>query len=139
MKIRSLWLGMAIALAGLCLAPSVRAAQPSVRAGRGYYMRYCASCHGINGDGHGPIASEMVKPPANLRLLGDKYGMPLPAARLAELIEGLNAPRAHGYRDMPVWGVRLYEMGHGKREISRTIRDIVDYLDTIQNHRTAAR
>ena len=30
----------------------------------------------------------LATPPANLRMLGDKYGMPLPAHRIAELIDG---------------------------------------------------
>ena len=52
-------------------------------------------------------------PPANLRKLGDKYGMPLPAHQIAELIDGRDTPRAHGSHEMPVWGEQLYEMGAG--------------------------
>jgi hypothetical protein len=36
-------------------------------------------------------------------LLADKYGVPLPAARIAQLIDGRDAVRAHGTADMPVW------------------------------------
>ena len=54
-------------------------------------------------------------PPANLRKLGDKYGMPLPAHRIAELIDGRDTVRAHGTHEMPVWGEKLYEVGQGEK------------------------
>ena len=45
----------------------------------------------------------LVTPPANLRKLGDKNGMPLPAHKIAEFIDGRDTPRAHGNHEMPVW------------------------------------
>ena len=94
-------------------------------------------------------ASETVRwqrawltPPANLRMLGDKYGMPLPAHRIAELIDGRDSARAHGSHEMPVWGEKLYEMGQGERGeygIGEVIGKIIAYLDTIQDRRTAMR
>jgi mono/diheme cytochrome c family protein len=113
-----------------------------VRDGRKYFVRYCASCHGTNGTGDGPVAKSLSKPPANLRLLSDRFGSPLPAAKLAELIDGRDAVRAHGTADMPVWGERLYAMGAGERGelgISEIIGKIVAYLDTIQDRRQAMR
>ena len=118
------------------------AAGNDVADGKRYFVKYCASCHGINGDGHGPVASELSKPPTNLRLLGEKYGMPLPAARLASLVDGRSAVRAHGSREMPVWGEKLYQLGEGERGdtgVSEAIGKIVAYLNTIQDRRTAAR
>ena len=64
--------------------------------------------------GDGPVAKTLVTPPANLRKLGDKYGMPLPAHKIAEFIDGRDTPRAHGSHEMPVWGEKLYEMGAGR-------------------------
>ncbi|MGA6970068.1 MAG: hypothetical protein WBY93_00440 [Candidatus Binatus sp.] len=88
------------------------------------------------------MAKSLSMPPANLRSLGDKYGMPLPAHRIAELIDGRDTIRAHGTRDMPVWGERLYEVGEGNKGevgIGEVITKIIDYLDTIQDRRTAMR
>ena len=127
----------------LVLASSTRAAGPDdVRDGEKYFRRYCASCHGVNGAGDGPVASSLSKPPANLRLLSDKYGSPLPTAKLADLIDGRAAVRAHGNAEMPVWGERLYATGKGERGelgISETIGKIVAYLDSIQDRRRAMR
>jgi mono/diheme cytochrome c family protein len=123
-------------------APVLAAGKDDVADGQKYFMRYCAACHGINGMGDGPVAKSLAKPPANLRMLSDKYGSPLPAAKLAEIIDGRDAVRAHGTADMPVWGERLYAVGQGDRGemgISEIIGKLVAYLDTIQDRRRAMR
>lgn len=110
--------------------------------GHRYFVRYCASCHGTDGLGDGPVAKSLVTPPANLRKLGDKYGMPLPAHRIAELIDGRDTARAHGSHEMPVWGEKFYETGQGERGeygIGEVIGKIIAYLNTIQDRRTAMR
>ena len=112
------------------------------RDGKKYFVRYCASCHGTDGAGDGPVAKSLAKAPANLRLLGDKYGVPLPAGRIAQFIDGRDAVRAHGTADMPVWGEKLYAMGEGERGelgLGEVIGKIVAYLNTIQDHRRAMR
>ena len=136
-------LRMASALIAILVFSSVAlAAGNDVADGKRYFLSYCASCHGVSGDGHGPVAPALSKPPANLRLLAEKYGMPLPAARLASLIDGRSEIRAHGSREMPVWGEKLYQLGEGGRGdigVSEVIGKIVAYLNTIQDRRTAAR
>ena len=133
---------MATALVATSALADSKADSKNVRDGQKYFMRYCASCHGTTGSGDGPVAKSLAKPPANLRLLADKFGLPLPAAKLAELIDGRDAVRAHGTAAMPVWGEKLYAMGEGDRGetgISEVIQKIVAYLDTIQDHRHAMR
>ena len=136
-------IGLALLAVILFFTASARAAGPDdVRDGEKYFRRYCASCHGIHGTGDGPVASSLSKPPANLRMLSDKYGSPLPTAKLADIIDGRDAVRAHGTAEMPVWGERLYAMGQGERGelgISEIIGKIVAYLDTIQDRRRAMR
>ncbi len=132
-----------IALAAmLFVAPPALAAGNDVADGHRYFVRYCASCHGTEGLGDGPVAKSLATPPANLRMLGDKYGMPLPAHRISELIDGRDTARAHGSHEMPVWGEKLYEMGQGERGeygIGEVIGKIIAYLDTIQDQRTSMR
>ena len=48
-----------------------------VAEGRTIYLRNCASCHGTNAEGNGPVAQALKTPPTNLRLLSDLYGKPL--------------------------------------------------------------
>jgi mono/diheme cytochrome c family protein len=123
-------------------APAFAGGKDDVQDGQKYFMRYCASCHGVNAMGDGPVAKSLSTPPANLRMLSDKYGSPLPAAKLADIIDGRDAARAHGTATMPVWGERFYALGQGDRGemgISEVIGKIVAYLDTIQDRRRASR
>ena len=137
-----------VAASILSLAAIVSASRPALSAndevaeGHRYFIQYCASCHGQDGLGDGPVAKSLLRQPANLRTLGDKYGMPLPAHRIAELIDGRDTIRVHGTRDMPVWGERLYEVGQGQKGetgIGDVIAKIIAYLGTIQDRRTAMR
>jgi mono/diheme cytochrome c family protein len=132
----------------LAVAAALSFARPSLSAdndvadGHRYFVRYCASCHGTDALGDGPVAKSLATPPANLRKLGDKYGMPLPAHRIAELIDGRDTARAHGSHEMPVWGEKLYELGQGEKGekgIGDVIAKIIAYLNTIQDRRTAMR
>jgi mono/diheme cytochrome c family protein len=126
----------------LSVSQTALSATDDVAEGHRYFIQYCASCHGQDGLGDGPVAKSLSRPPANLRMLGDKYGMPLPAHRIAELIDGRDSARAHGSHEMPVWGEKLYEMGQGERGeygIGEVIGKIIAYLDTIQDRRTAMR
>jgi len=126
----------------LSVLPRALSANDDVAEGHRYFVQYCASCHGQDGLGDGPVARSLARQPANLRKLGDKYGVPLPTHRIAELIDGRNTIRAHGTRDMPVWGERLYEVGQGENGetgIGQVIAKIIAYLNTIQDRRTAMR
>jgi mono/diheme cytochrome c family protein len=141
MKLKVLELMFVLGVA-ISVAQSALSAGDDVSDGHRYFVRYCASCHGTDGLGDGPVAKSLATPPANLRKLGDKYGMPLPAHRIAEIIDGRDTARAHGSHEMPVWGEKLYELGHGEKGetgIGDVIAKIIAYLNTIQDRRTAMR
>ncbi len=143
---KSMKLKVAVSLLSLAAVLSVSrpalSANDEVAEGHRYFIQYCASCHGQDGLGDGPVAKSLSRQPANLRKLGDQYGMPLPAHQIAELIDGRDTIRAHGTRDMPVWGERLYEVGQGEKGetgVGQVIAKIMVYLNTIQDRRTAMR
>jgi mono/diheme cytochrome c family protein len=141
MKLKVFWSMFALG-AALSVSQPALSSDKDVSDGHRYFVRYCASCHGQDGLGDGPVAKSLLRPPANLRKLGDKYGMPLPAHRIAAFIDGRDTVRAHGNRDMPVWGERLYALGQGERGeygIGEVIGKIIAYLNTIQDRRTAMR
>lgn len=83
--------------------------QQSIVRGRQYYLHYCASCHGNEADGRGPMARVLKASPPDLRHLGDRDRMPLPTGTIARFIDGRQYVAAHGPRDMPVWGRRFYD------------------------------
>lgn len=116
-------------------AGAAAAGQKSVAQGRSYYLRYCASCHGQNADGQGPMASSLKHQPADLRRLSEKYGTPLSIERVAAFIDGREDVAAHGPREMPVWGERFYDIWSAKGSrggMNGRIKKIVLYLRTIQ-------
>ncbi len=111
------------------------ASQKSVAQGRTYYLRYCASCHGENADGRGPMAPSIKEQPADLRLLGERFGTPPSIERVAAYVDGREAVAAHGPREMPVWGERFYDIWNAKGSpggMQGRITEIVLYLRTIQ-------
>jgi|SoiMethySBSTD1v2_1073268.scaffolds.fasta_scaffold588712_2 mono/diheme cytochrome c family protein len=122
------------------IATSTRAAplEPAER-GRREYIRYCASCHGVNGDGMGPVAPALLSRPSDLRRLSGRYGTPLDAGRLGAVIDGRNTIVAHGDREMPVWGERFEALPPDEDSRERTIAErlaaLLAYLQSIQRDR----
>ena len=131
------WLKMSmISLFGLLLVcPVAIAGTGDLAQGRTLYLDYCASCHGFNADGRGPVAPALSTPPTNLRLLSERYGNPLPADQIARFIDGRADVKAHGPRDMPVWGEEAWKTPEAKGSTGQ-VRDwvakLVAYLQSIQ-------
>jgi mono/diheme cytochrome c family protein len=126
--------GRILGLVGLILMASALVANAGeVAQGRAAYLQYCATCHGLGGEGNGPMARILTTPPANLRLLSERYGNPLPEKRIAQFIDGRAEVEAHGPRDMPVWGERLSAESAGDERQTRVlIAKLVAYLQSIQ-------
>jgi mono/diheme cytochrome c family protein len=104
--------------------------------GQQAFLQYCASCHGAHGDGQGPLAEELRTAPTDLTRLREQFGSPLQTQRLLERIDGRRMARAHGSRDMPVWGQKLarnVSRGAGTEVQTRgTLLIIIDWLESIQ-------
>jgi mono/diheme cytochrome c family protein len=116
----------------LLIAASVALAD-DIAQGRTTYLRDCASCHGLTGEGDGPVAPFTIPHPANLRRLWERYGNPLPADQIARFIDGRADVKSHGPRDMPVWGERFYLEEHGsERGVQNRIAKLVAYIQSIQ-------
>ena len=120
-----------------CLSISARAAagDRNIAKGRELYLQHCAACHGVNGDGHGPLEHELKTPPADLRVLFKRYGNPLPEEQIARFMDGRADVKAHGPRDMPVWGEEMWQYPEGSgnpNQVSDSVAYIVHYLQSIQ-------
>src|SRR5215469_12680033 len=134
MKSLSVALGMLslIWIGGLATADEVTQ-------GKALFTQYCASCHGPNGAGDGPLVPSLSTPPANLRLLSLRFGNPLPQDVIARFIDGRADVRAHGPRDMPVWGDKFYAESNGEEpKIRERIAKLVALLQSIQTGAPAA-
>jgi mono/diheme cytochrome c family protein len=100
------------------------------------YLRRCASCHGVDATGNGPVAASLRIPPADLTRIAARRDGTFPKGEIARFIDGRFETGAHGTREMPVWGKRFGEdipESSLSEEVSRgNIATLVDYLISIQ-------
>ena len=109
---------------------------PADPSGRDMFLRYCASCHGPEGRGDGPLAGSLTRPPADLTQLAKKSGGHYDERAVMSVIDGRRRVVEHGTRDMPVWGAIFEEEGKGEpypayHSLLQS-RLLVDYVATIQ-------
>ncbi len=109
-KLRIASWGALVALPMLVSAQS--ATTQRVDFGQQEFQARCASCHGRDGKGNGPIADLLRKSPPDLTALSRANGGILPMSRVYDSIVGDDV-RAHGSRDMPVWG-QVYRLRAGE-------------------------
>lgn len=133
------WLWIATsAMAAEVAAPEASADGLELQLGADDFRIYCATCHGMDGKGQGPVAEFMVLPPRDLTELAKRAGGKFPADLMARVIDGRAEVRAHGPRDMPVWGdyfaaEKPEASGVVKEaEAQARIRALVAYLASIQ-------
>src|SRR5574341_2266508 len=109
----------AFGLAALPLAASTAHGlnQADVDGGQRYYKQYCASCHGADAKGNGPMAAALQKPPTDLTQLAKKNGGNFPYGEVHDILEGQAGIAAHGSNDMPAWGDEAFTSGELSREV----------------------
>ena len=100
---------------------------------REMFINDCASCHGVDGSGNGPLAAEFKVAPPNLRLLKQANNGRFPSRDVQLSIDGRAMPRAHGLPDMPVWGRQWIRMGLEEAEIKARAISIASYVSSIQD------
>ena len=67
---------------------------------------YCATCHGRDAKGGGPVAAALHTPPADLTAIARRNGGAFPRARVEAMVtHGMAGPEAHGTSEMPVWNL----------------------------------
>jgi mono/diheme cytochrome c family protein len=101
------------------------------------YQRFCASCHGPQAYGDGPVAATIkVMVPDLTRIARRQQNGAFPEERIREIVDGRAVLPAHGLRDMPVWGYELEAQAPpdqpGREAAQGLIDKLVDYLRSIQ-------
>jgi len=124
-------------LLGTVLASTSLAAPKDNSSGAQLYARYCASCHGLVGEGDGPAASIMQIRVPNLRSLSIRNDGVFPLAAVLAYVDGRKVPSSHGTRFMPIWG-QVFAWGDSdeaaqKRARAR-INAIVEFVEKLQYH-----
>lgn len=136
MKLWGLPVGAA-SLAFAACAPMPTQRDLSQMSGAEMYESLCASCHGVRGEGDGPVAPLIKVHVPDLTRIAEREGGEFPADDVHRTIDGRFDRPAHGSRDMPVWGWQFYrsETAHDPAERARVdamIDKLVEYLRSIQ-------
>ncbi len=101
--------------------------------GKSLYGAYCASCHGMDGKGKGPVAGALKEKVPDLTTLSFRRGGKYPAAELEKMILGEGDPRtAHGNREMPVWGPLFRQVENDQEMGLVRARRLVEYIGAWQ-------
>lgn len=126
-------LGMAAAL-GLTVANAAHAddADP-LAAARQRFLLDCATCHGVDAAGNGPVASVLKIAPPDLTRIASRHSGVFSYADVYATIDG-RMPLAHGTREMPIWGNRYKQMlpAYGEKRAHERIDGLVRWLESIQ-------
>jgi mono/diheme cytochrome c family protein len=117
--------------------PEPPAADPMLaEMGSELFARHCATCHGVEGLGDGPVAGELRTPPADLTRIAVRRGGVFPEGEMARFIDGRFDLPVHGTREMPIWGRRfgadIPEAELSEEVVRGNVAILVEYLKTLQ-------
>jgi mono/diheme cytochrome c family protein len=103
----------------------------SVR-GADLFRAYCASCHGADGKGNGPVAPALNSKPSDLTAIAQRNGGVFPAQRMRTIIAGDAVILAHGSREMPIWGPIFHQVEWDQDLGEVRLQNLIKYLQSIQ-------
>ncbi len=103
-------------------------------AGKDLFEFYCATCHGRDAKGNGPVVTALKVRPPDLTLLARRSGGTFPRRRVeTSITKGGDAPPpAHGSTDMPVWGPIFRGLDPSDTMVKVRLANLVTYLESIQ-------
>ncbi|SIS96715.1 Cytochrome c [Roseivivax lentus] len=130
---------LSICLSVSFLWPVALAAQ-DLEAGEALFTRHCATCHGLDATGGGPMAPALLIQPTDLTALSAAEDGKFPLVRVVMRIDGRDPLIAHG-SPMPVYGdffegvqsVALKTASGQPVMMPAPIADIAAYLMTLQD------
>lgn len=126
-----------VTIATITLLSSSAFAQDAAT-GATLYQKHCATCHGVEATGQGPMAGVLLIKPANLGTLSRDNGGVFPTARVVARIDGRDPLVSHG-SPMPVYGyffegtdTALKTPAGQPIMTSEPIVDLVAFLQSVQ-------
>ena len=95
---------------------------------------YCASCHGPDGRGGGPVAPTLKLRVPDLTMMSSRERGVFPKARVIAIVSGDQSPAipSHGSREMPVWGPIFRALDPGDSLNKARIENVVAYVESLQ-------
>jgi mono/diheme cytochrome c family protein len=127
-----------VAVVAIYLSTAV-AADYTAYSGGELYQRFCASCHGREAHGDGPVRQSLKVAVPDLTRVAQRHGGHFDDNWVYRVIDGQEYMLVHGPRDMPIWGFELWrEQGADVTAGAKTrdlIDRLVDYLRSFQVYR----
>lgn len=106
---------------------------PATLDGKELYVAYCASCHGMDAKGKGPVASALKNPVPDLTLISKRRNGKFPVSDLEKMILGETSIKPiHGTNEMPVWGPVFQKVENDQDVGLVRVRRVVEYLKSLQ-------
>jgi mono/diheme cytochrome c family protein len=99
------------------------------------FRAYCASCHGVDAKGAGPVAPALRTRVPDLTLLDWNNRGQFPAVRTRQMITGDEIVAAHGSREMPIWGPIFHQVEGDTDWGNVRLENLMKYLESIQSIR----
>lgn len=137
--LKLLILSLALILVGSTLAIAQAKKEVAVKAtptqdlekGKKLYETNCASCHGTDAKGNGPVAAVLKTKPSDLTQLAKANQGKFDEIHVLAFVDGERTISAHGTREMPVWGTR-FRRAEGRMESSLNIYALMKYIESMQ-------
>ena len=104
--------------------------------GGALYKAYCATCHGTDGKGVGPMTEWLKIQSPDLTRMTIREGGTFPFARVQRIILGQeNITAGHGTREMPVWGPIFSQVTRDQDLGRMRVYNLAKYIEKIQEKR----
>jgi mono/diheme cytochrome c family protein len=103
-------------------------------AGEIFYIQHCSSCHGQEGHGNGPVSRYLNVKVTDLTLIKKNNNGIYPLDKVMWAIDGRGDVRAHGDREMPIWGeiFIIEEQRSPQRARESKAKLIAEYIGKLQ-------
>ena len=118
--------------------PELRWEQVDRTDGASLYRSLCASCHGADATGDGPVAEALAVVIPDLTTLSRDNGGRFPLKRVEDAIRGPETLEIHGGPQMPLWGPALegafddLPRVNQKAFAAQRIRKLARHLESLQ-------
>ena len=96
------------------------------------FQAHCAPCHGDDGKGNGPVASALNTPVPDLTTIAKRNGGIFPESHVRSMILGDDVLKAHGSREMPIWGPIFHQVERDRDYGHVRTKNLLEYLKSIQ-------
>jgi mono/diheme cytochrome c family protein len=96
------------------------------------YRAFCASCHGGDGTGKGPVTETLSRPVPDLTRLTRDAGGVFPRDRVLAILEGTKPIPGHSGSAMPRWSAVFKTLERDPRTAQKRLAALVEHIESLQ-------